>query len=62
MIVYNKCIKICIFKRKFVKEEAKLLYVAITRAKRGLILSYTAEKTELLLEVDESLYDERELK
>lgn len=44
------------------KEEAKLLYVAITRAKRGLILSYTAEKTELLLEVDESLYDERELK
>ena len=31
-------------------------------AKRGLILSYTAEKTELLLEVDESLYDERELK
>jgi len=24
VIVYNKCIKICIFKRKFVKEEAKL--------------------------------------
>lgn len=44
------------------KEETKLLYVAITRAKRGLILSYTEEKTELLLEVDTSLYDERELK
>lgn len=44
------------------QEETKLLYVAITRAKRGLILSYTEEKTELLLEVDTSLYDERELK
>lgn len=29
-------------------EEIKLLYVAVTRAKRGLIISYTGEKTELL--------------
>jgi len=44
------------------KDEAKLLYVAVTRAKRGLIVSYTSEKTELLLEVDASLYTEREMK
>ncbi len=41
------------------KEEAKLLYVAVTRAKRGLILSYSSEKTELLREIESSLYDER---
>lgn len=30
------------------REEIKLLYVAITRARRGLIISYTNQKTELL--------------
>lgn len=44
------------------KEEAKLLYVAITRAKRGLILSYTGESTELLSDIDTVLYDWREIK
>ena len=43
------------------KEEAKLLYVAITRAKRGLILSYTAEN-RTVVRSDASLYNERELK
>lgn len=41
------------------KEEAKLLYVAVTRAKRGLIMSYTKQKTELLSSVDSKLFIER---
>lgn len=43
------------------KEEIKLLYVAVTRAKRGLIISYSGEKTELLNEVDGNLYNERHI-
>lgn len=43
------------------KEEAKLVYVAITRAKRGLIISYTGEKTELFEDIDNSLYNERKI-
>lgn len=43
------------------QEEIKLLYVAVTRAKRGLIISYSCEKTELLLEVDNTLYNERKI-
>lgn len=43
------------------KEDAKLLYVAVTRAKRGLILSYTNDKTELLPEENNELFNEREM-
>jgi len=43
------------------KEDIKLIYVAITRAKRGLIISYTGEKTELLPSNDENLYTERSI-
>lgn len=43
------------------KEEIKLLYVAVTRAKRGLIISFSGQKTELLSEVDDKLYNEREM-
>lgn len=43
------------------KEEIKLLYVAVTRAKRGLIISFSGQKTELLSEVDNKLYNEREM-
>lgn len=43
------------------KEEAKLIYVAVTRAKRGLIISYTGHNTELFDEVDHKLYDERKM-
>lgn len=42
------------------KEEIKLIYVAITRAKTGLILSYTGKPTELLPENSDNLYDERD--
>lgn len=42
------------------KEEVKLLYVAVTRAKRRLIITCSGEKTELLPENTEKLYDERE--
>lgn len=42
------------------KEEVKLLYVAVTRAKKGLIITCSGEKTELLPENKEMLYDERE--
>lgn len=37
------------------KEEIKLLYVAVTRAKSELYISYSGEKTELLPD-DPSLY------
>lgn len=39
--------------------DIKLLYVAVTRAKRGLIISYCGEKTELLTSIDDDLYQER---
>lgn len=39
-------------------EEIKLVYVAVTRARRGLIISYSGDKTELLPDKKE-LYDER---
>ncbi|WP_152399136.1 3'-5' exonuclease [Paenibacillus cellulositrophicus] len=38
-------------------EEIKLLYVGVTRARRGLIISYSGERTKLLPS-DESLYQE----
>lgn len=43
------------------KDDIKLLYVAVTRAKNGLILSYSGEKTELLPDNVNNLYNEREL-
>ncbi|MEE4570770.1 UvrD-helicase domain-containing protein [Paenibacillus polymyxa] len=39
-------------------EEVKLVYVAVTRAKRGLIISYTGELTELLPTNENDLYQE----
>lgn len=42
-------------------EEIKLIYVAITRAKRGLIISYAGDMTELLPECTDGLYEEREI-
>lgn len=44
------------------REDAKLLYVAVTRAKRGLIISYTDNKSELLPEKDDALFVEREIR
>lgn len=43
------------------KEDIKLIYVAVTRAKRGLIISYTGEKTELLPEQKNNLFIERNM-
>lgn len=40
------------------KEEIKLMYVAVTRARRGLVISYSGMKTELLPD-NKELYDER---
>lgn len=40
-------------------EDAKLIYVAVTRAKRGLILSYSGEVTEVIPQSD-TLYNKRE--
>lgn len=54
-------IKACEDRIEALKEEIKLLYVAVTRAKRGLIISYSGEKTELLREVDKNLYNERQM-
>ncbi|AIQ70273.1 3'-5' exonuclease [Paenibacillus graminis] len=39
-------------------EEVKLIYVAVTRARRGLIISYTGELTELLPTNENDLYQE----
>lgn len=39
-------------------EEIKLVYVAVTRAKRGLIISYTGELTELMPANLDNLYQE----
>lgn len=44
------------------KEDIKLIYVAVTRAKSGLIISYSGEKTELLPDNIDNLYIEREIK
>jgi len=41
-------------------EEAKLIYVAVTRAKRGLVLTYSGEMTEVI-PVSDSLYTKREI-
>ncbi len=41
------------------KEEIKLIYVAVTRAKRGLIITFTGEKTEMIPE-NNGLYSESE--
>lgn len=44
------------------KEDIKLIYVAVTRAKSRLIISYSGEKTELLPDNVDNLYIEREIK
>ncbi len=41
-------------------EDAKLIYVAVTRARRGLVLSYAGEITEVIPE-SETLYTNREI-
>lgn len=41
-------------------EDAKLIYVAVTRARRGLVLSYSGEITEVIPESD-TLYTKREI-
>ena len=41
-------------------EDAKLIYVAVTRARRGLVLTYSGEVTEVIPESD-SLYTIREI-
>ena len=44
------------------KEDIKLIYVAVTRAKSGLIISYRGAKTELLPDNVDNIYIEREIK
>lgn len=44
------------------KEDIKLIYVAVTRARSGLIISYSGKKTELLPDNVDSLYIERKIK
>jgi len=41
-------------------EDAKLIYVAVTRARRGLVLTYSGEITEVIPQSD-SLYAKREI-
>lgn len=41
-------------------EDAKLIYVAVTRARRGLVLTYSGEVTEVIPESD-SLYTKRKM-
>lgn len=42
--------------KEVLSEESKLIYVAVTRARRGLILTYTGEITEVV-PIDDSLYN-----
>ena len=44
------------------REDIKLIYVAVTRARRGLIISYSGVKTELLPNNEDNLYIEREIR
>lgn len=41
-------------------EECKLIYVAVTRAKRGLVISYSGQAAEII-PVSDSLYSKREM-
>lgn len=47
-------------RKEALSEEIKLIYVAVTRAKRTLILTYTGDMTELIPE-NESLYVKKEM-
>lgn len=51
----------CEGREEALKDEIKLLYVAVTRTKQRLILSYTGEKSDLLPESRSELYIEREI-
>lgn len=42
-------------------EEIKLIYVTVTRAKRGLILTYSGKKSELIPENKDGIYQEFEI-
>lgn len=42
-------------------EEAKLIYVAVTRARRRLVISYTGKPTELI-PLDDTLYNKHKMK
>lgn len=41
-------------------EECKLIYVAVTRAKRGLVISYSGQSAEII-PVSDSIYSKREI-
>lgn len=43
-------------------QDIKLLYVAVTRAKRELIITYSGELTDLLPDKNKGVYDQKEIK